>query len=204
MARFGLIPESLGNSLRRSARQALIVGLRELREALTESSFAAEVTAPAGPPAAPAVAPPSPAPAPVPAPTVRAAPVIPPLRPLAEDEEPGLFPPRRVERVLDDEARMALEARAVEVLRHVFDPEIPVNIYDLGLVYDVSANPAGAVAVTMTLTSPNCPAAQSLPGEVQERIGGLDGVTASSIDLVWEPPWGPERMSEEARLVLNM
>jgi len=99
---------------------------------------------------------------------------------------------------------LVIEAEVTEALRNCFDPEIPVNIYELGLIYEVKVEPSGAVAIRMTLTSPNCPAAQSLPGEVRERIKAIPGVTDVSVDVVWDPPWDPSRMSEAARLQLGM
>ena len=86
----------------------------------------------------------------------------------------------------------------------VFDPEIPVNIYEVGLIYDVDADPAGNVTIRMTLTSPMCPVAESLPVEVQDRVRALPGVASVNVDIVWDPPWGPEMMSEAARLELGM
>jgi FeS assembly SUF system protein len=97
-----------------------------------------------------------------------------------------------------------LEAEVIEALRTCFDPEIPVNIYELGLVYDVQVNPGGAVAIKMTLTSPHCPAVQSLPLEVEGKIRNVRGVNDVTVDLVWDPPWEPSRMSEAARLELGM
>jgi FeS assembly SUF system protein len=97
-----------------------------------------------------------------------------------------------------------IEAEVIEAMRNVFDPEIPVNIYELGLIYEVKVEPTGAVAVRMTLTSPSCPAAQSLPGEVQEKIKAIPGVTDVSVDVVWDPPWEPSRMTEAAKLQLGM
>jgi FeS assembly SUF system protein len=99
---------------------------------------------------------------------------------------------------------VVIEAEVIEALRNCFDPEIPVNIYELGLIYEVKVEPSGAVAIRMTLTSPNCPAAQSLPGEVQARVKEIPGVSDVSVDVVWEPPWDPSRMSEAARLQLGM
>jgi FeS assembly SUF system protein len=91
----------------------------------------------------------------------------------------------------------------VEVLHTVYDPEIPVNIFELGLVYDLDVSEAGAVTIRMTLTSPACPVAGSLPGEVEAKVKALAGVTAAKVDLVWDPPWTPERMSEAAKLQLG-
>ena len=99
---------------------------------------------------------------------------------------------------------LVIEAQVIEALRTIFDPEIPVNIYDLGLVYDVKVDAAGAVEVRMTLTSPQCPVAQSLPAEVQAKVKEVPGVTEAKVDVVWEPPWDPAKMSEAARLQLGM
>jgi len=97
-----------------------------------------------------------------------------------------------------------IEAEILEVLRSCFDPEIPVNIYELGLIYDVHVDAAGSVIIKMTLTSPHCPAVQSLPAEIEQKVRGVSGVTDVKIDLVWEPPWDPSKMSEAARLQLGM
>jgi FeS assembly SUF system protein len=97
-----------------------------------------------------------------------------------------------------------LETQIVEQLRTCFDPEIPVNIYDLGLIYGITVTPAGAVHVTMTLTSPGCPAAGTLPGEVKTRVTESPGVTDVQVNVVWDPPWEPSMMSEDARLELGM
>jgi len=97
-----------------------------------------------------------------------------------------------------------IEAQVVEALRTCFDPEIPVNIYDLGLIYDIKVGADGNVAVQMTLTSPHCPAVQSLPAEVEGKVKGVQGVTDAKIDLVWDPPWDQNKMSEAARLQLGM
>lgn len=86
----------------------------------------------------------------------------------------------------------------------VYDPEIPVNIYELGLIYAVEIDDAGGVKVEMTLTAPGCPSAQELPVQVQEAVQAVPGVTSCVVETVWEPPWDPSRMSEEARLALNM
>jgi len=97
-----------------------------------------------------------------------------------------------------------IEAQVVEALRTCFDPEIPVNIYDMGLIYDLKVNTEGAVTIQMTLTSPHCPAVQSLPAEVESKARAVSGVNDVKIDLVWEPPWDPSKMSEAARLQLGM
>ena len=97
-----------------------------------------------------------------------------------------------------------IRENVVNMLREIYDPEIPVNIYDIGLIYNIDINQAGEVEVKMTLTSPQCPVAESLPPEVEEKIGTAEGVTKSTVHVVWDPPWTPEMMSEEAKLELNM
>jgi FeS assembly SUF system protein len=94
--------------------------------------------------------------------------------------------------------------QAIEAIRTCFDPEIPVNIYELGLIYDVKVAADGGVLVTMTLTSPYCPAAQSLPREVEAKVKAIPGVTAAKVAVVWDPPWTPSMMTEAARLELGM
>ena len=94
--------------------------------------------------------------------------------------------------------------RVIAGVREVYDPEIPLNIYDLGLIYRVDINEESQVAIDMTLTSPMCPVAGSLPGEVEMAARGVDGVAEVVVELVWEPPWGPEVMSEAARLELGI
>ncbi|MEJ7925842.1 SUF system Fe-S cluster assembly protein [Sphingobium sp. AN641] len=91
----------------------------------------------------------------------------------------------------------------IEALKEIFDPEIPVNIYDLGLIYGVDVN-EGHVTVTMTLTTPHCPVAESMPGEVELRVGAVPGVGDAEVNLVWDPPWDPAKMSDEAKLELGM
>ncbi|MFQ5766893.1 MAG: SUF system Fe-S cluster assembly protein [Acidobacteriota bacterium] len=97
-----------------------------------------------------------------------------------------------------------LRERIIQVLKSCYDPEIPVDIYELGLIYKLDVDPEGNVAVKMTLTSPMCPVAGSLPPEVEQRIGAVEGVRDVRVDLVWEPPWDKEMMSEEAKVKLNM
>ena len=105
---------------------------------------------------------------------------------------------------IDQIKAQALEAQVVEMLRTCYDPEIPVDIYELGLIYDVDVNAAGVVNIRMTLTSPACPVAGSLPPEVESKVRGVSGVSEAKVEIVWDPPWTPERMSEAARLQLNM
>ncbi len=97
----------------------------------------------------------------------------------------------------------AIRAAVIETIRGVYDPEIPVNIYELGLIYDLSVDEAGGVEIRMTLTSPACPVAGSLPPEVEAKVAALPEVTSVHLDLVWDPPWNPSMMSEAARLELG-
>lgn len=92
----------------------------------------------------------------------------------------------------------------IVALKEIYDPEIPVNIYDLGLIYGVDVTPANHVVVTMTLTTPNCPVAESMPGEVELRVGSVPGVGTAEVNLVWDPAWDPQKMSDEAKLELGM
>jgi FeS assembly SUF system protein len=97
-----------------------------------------------------------------------------------------------------------LEERVVAAIRTCYDPEIPVNVYDLGLIYDLKVDAAGAVKVRMTLTTPACPVAGALPGEVKAKILAVPGVTGADVELVWDPPWDKSRMSEAAQLQLGL
>jgi FeS assembly SUF system protein len=99
-----------------------------------------------------------------------------------------------------DQIRTAL----VDALKTVYDPEIPVDIWELGLIYDLDVDAVGAVAIRMTLTSPMCPVAETLPPEVEAKARAVEGVSEVKLDLVWDPPWSPSMMSEAARLELNM
>ena len=108
-------------------------------------------------------------------------------------------------RVVADAARTeALRPAIVEAISTVYDPEIPVNIWELGLIYDIAVDAQGVAGITMTLTAPGCPAAQSLPGEVAERVKGVAGVSDAKVEVVWEPAWDKDRMSEAARLQLGL
>ena len=97
-----------------------------------------------------------------------------------------------------------IETKAMEQLQTIFDPEIPVNIYELGLVYEIHVDKDGTLTITMTLTSPNCPVAESLPMEVESKMKTIAGVANAKVNIVWEPPWTPELMSEAAKLELGM
>jgi FeS assembly SUF system protein len=104
----------------------------------------------------------------------------------------------------DTEERDGIREKVVETLRTVKDPEIPVNIYDLGLIYEIDVQPFGVVGVRMTLTAPACPVADSIVAEVQEKLNAIPEVSGAYVELVWDPPWSRERMSEDARLELNL
>jgi len=105
----------------------------------------------------------------------------------------------------EGEAPPALtEDALIDAIATVYDPEIPVNIYELGLIYTIDFSDDGAVKVEMTLTAPGCPSAQELPQQVRDAILALPGVTSCEVETVWDPPWDPSRMTEEARLQLNM
>ena len=92
----------------------------------------------------------------------------------------------------------------ISALKEIYDPEIPVNIYDLGLIYGVEVDDESDVTVTMTLTTPHCPVAETMPGEVELRAASVPGVRDAEVNLVWDPPWGPDKMTDEARLELGM
>ena len=100
--------------------------------------------------------------------------------------------------------RTPLEKLVVDTLRTVYDPEIPVDIYELGLIYGITTEPSGVVTVRMTLTAPGCPAAQELPATVAERVRSVPGVTDAKVEVVFDPPWCSDRMSEAAKLQLGM
>jgi FeS assembly SUF system protein len=94
--------------------------------------------------------------------------------------------------------------KVIEALKTVYDPEIPVNIFEMGLIYDVVIDAGGQCGVKMTLTAPNCPAAQSLPVEVRDKARGIEGVTDAKVEVVWDPPWTRDLMSDAAKLELGM
>jgi FeS assembly SUF system protein len=97
-----------------------------------------------------------------------------------------------------------LKERVIDSIRTCYDPEIPVNIFDLGLIYDVDVSAGGDVKVEMTLTSPMCPVAGSLPPEVEEKVRAVPGVKTATVEVVWEPPWSPDLMTESAKLELGL
>jgi FeS assembly SUF system protein len=110
-------------------------------------------------------------------------------------DKPSMIPPEEMSRLTDD---------IVGALKTVFDPEIPADIYELGLIYRVDVNDDRDVAIDMTLTTPNCPSAAELPAQVENAVSGVQGVREAKVNIVWDPPWDPSRMSDEARAVLNM
>ena len=124
-----------------------------------------------------------------------AAPAEPTAAATTAAEKPSAIP-------ADELARMTDEI--VTALKTVYDPEIPADIYELGLIYNVDVDDDRAVKITMTLTTPNCPAAEDLPGQVENAVASVPGVREAKVDIVWDPPWDPSRMSDEARTVLNM
>ena len=97
-----------------------------------------------------------------------------------------------------------IKSQVIEEIKKIYDPEIPVNIYELGLIYKVEVDEKNKVSIDMTLTSPNCPVAESLPNEVKENIKKVEGVSDVNLNLVWEPPWDKDKMSEAAKLELNL
>jgi FeS assembly SUF system protein len=114
------------------------------------------------------------------------------------------FLTERPQGVAPGEPGGALYEGVIEALKDIFDPEIPVNIYELGLIYGVDITDDGGVTITMTLTTPHCPVAESMPGEVELRVGAVPGVRDCEVNLVWDPPWDMAKMSDEAKLELGM
>jgi FeS assembly SUF system protein len=106
--------------------------------------------------------------------------------------------------IADPLKTLEIRPKVIEALSTVYDPEIPVNIYELGLIYDILVDASGTVGIRMTLTAPACPAAQTLPAEVAARVRQIPGVTDVKLDLVWEPPWDKDRMSDTAKLQLGL
>ncbi len=130
-----------------------------------------------------------------------------PMMPTGNDPEssPANEISESIADLVPDPVKMAdLRPQVIETLKTVFDPEIPVNIYELGLVYDVLVDRDGRVGIRMTLTAPACPAAQSLPIEVRDKARSVAGVTDARVEIVWEPPWSKDLMSEAAKLQLGM
>ena len=105
---------------------------------------------------------------------------------------------------MEHEQKKALEEAIIQIIKTIYDPEIPVDIYELGLIYKIDISDNGFIHIDMTLTSPNCPAAESLPAEVEQKVKGIDGVTGFNLDIVFEPTWEQSMMSEEAQIELGM
>jgi len=99
---------------------------------------------------------------------------------------------------------LQLEGEIIKVIKTIFDPEIPVNVYDLGLIYEIDVNEEGKARIVMTLTSPNCPVAESLPEEVHDKVAAIDGITSVDLNLTFDPPWTKDMLSEEALLELGL
>lgn len=169
----------------------------QVSEAAVPAPTAAAPDAPAAPPAAPA------AETPFVRPPAWELPPDPPAPPAA----PATAAPASTKLEvgpLDPEQTAALQSKIVEAIKTVYDPEIPVDIYELGLIYDIIVDANRNVLVNMTLTSPACPSAQQLPAEVKHKVRNLPEVTDARVEIVWEPTWGKERMSEAAKLALGM
>lgn len=110
---------------------------------------------------------------------------------------------KRIIMSLTDQQLDAISGKLVETLKSIYDPEIPVDIYELGLIYDAFVNEEGKVKVVMTLTTPNCPVAESMPQEVKEKVAGIEGVVDAEVELTFDPPWDRDMMSEEAKFELG-
>jgi FeS assembly SUF system protein len=124
---------------------------------------------------------------------------------MSEQEVSDLEVPTNIsEPEVSDRGVSGLEVPIIEALHTCFDPEIPVDIYELGLIYGIDVQPSGEVNIRMTLTSPGCPVAGSLPGEVEQKVRSVPGVIDAKVELVWDPPWCMEKMSEAAKLQLGM
>ncbi|MEX2597260.1 MAG: SUF system Fe-S cluster assembly protein [Salibacteraceae bacterium] len=105
---------------------------------------------------------------------------------------------------MDPALKKQLEESVIQAMKTVYDPEIPVDIYELGLIYEIKIDEQFNAVIVMTLTSPSCPVAESLPAEVEEKVAGVEGISSAKIDLTWEPPWDKDMMSEEALVELGM
>ena len=121
------------------------------------------------------------------------------------EDSPANEVSQSVSDITPDPAKMdEIAPKVIEAMKTVYDPEIPVNIYEMGLIYDVLVDAAGKVGVKMTLTAPACPAAQSLPVEVRDKARSIEGVSDAKVEVVWDPPWTKDRMSDAAKLQLGM
>lgn len=129
---------------------------------------------------------------------------IPVIQPQSENQTPDPADLQTADMVSDPARLAELQGPVVEAIKTVYDPEIPVNIHDLGLIYDVIVDAASVVGIRMTLTAPNCPAAQWLPGQVEQKVRAVEGVSDVKVDVVFDPPWDKERMSDAAKLQLGL
>jgi FeS assembly SUF system protein len=127
-----------------------------------------------------------------------------PMVPAAPPETPGASESAGPPIVADPAKTAEMKPQIIEAISTVYDPEIPVNIFELGLIYDVIVDAQGVAGVQMTLTAPGCPAAQELPVEVANKVKGVPGITDARVDVVWEPAWTKDRMSDAAKLQLGM
>ena len=127
-----------------------------------------------------------------------------PVVPHSEQETPQASGAGTSDLTPDPIKMLVIKPAVIEVLQTIFDPEIPVNIYELGLIYDIIVDAEAVVAVKMTLTAPACPAAQTLPVEVEQRVRGVAGVSDVRVEIVWDPPWDKDRMSDVAKLALGI
>lgn len=129
---------------------------------------------------------------------------LPVIQPHSETPKPSPSEMHTAGMVNDATVLAELQPRIVAAIKTVFDPEIPVNVYDLGLIYDVLVDATRVVGIRMTLTAPNCPAAQWLPGQVEQKVKAVEGVSDVKVDVVFDPPWDRDRMSDAAKLQLGM
>jgi FeS assembly SUF system protein len=128
-----------------------------------------------------------------------------PLPVIQPEQPPTPAPTTETAALVADAVKTAeLKPQIVQAISTVFDPEIPVNIWELGLIYDILVDASGVAGIRMTLTAPGCPAAQSLPVEVQNKVKAVPGVSDAKVDVVWDPPWDKDRMSDAAKLQLGM
>ena len=129
---------------------------------------------------------------------------LPVIQPKSDTPSAAASPSHTANLVRDAERAAVLEPQVLAAIKTIFDPEIPVNIYDLGLIYEIIVTADSVVGVRMTLTAPNCPAAQWLPGQVEQKVKALEGVHDALVDVVFDPPWDRERMSDAAKLQLGL
>lgn len=131
------------------------------------------------------------------------APAAPPPPP-AREEKPAEAPSAAPAKTLTPIEKKLLEGQVIKAIRGIYDPEIPINIWELGLIYEINVDDTAGVKIKMTLTAPACPVAGSMPAEVERRVENIPEVRSAEVELVWEPPWTKDRMSELARLTLDL